>query len=70
MIDYYNMEKIIQGYRAEAVKAAAQDRLAAQATSARLKNRRADGRTAPAKSRALALAGVRDLETAGNQGEG
>jgi hypothetical protein len=73
MTDYYSLEKIAQSYRIEAEKTAAQDRLAAQATAAARKNRRA-GRAAghgiAARLRALAFASVRRLDTAAERNDG
>jgi len=66
MIDYYSLAKIADGHREEAVKVAAQDRLASLAEAGRRKTRE----SAAARLRALAFAGARRLETATKQGEG
>lgn len=68
MIDYYSLEKIVDEHRAEAVKSAAQDRLASQAAAARPRKRPAAHRIVAARLRALALATARRLETAAEQG--
>ncbi len=86
MIDYYSLEKIAEGYMAETQKAAAQDRMAAQAAAARRKSRQAApsrhlwpapqaqgrtvGRTLVARLRALAFAAARRLEPAAEQRDG
>ena len=77
MIDYYSLGKIAEGHRAEAVKAADQDRLASQAPPRRKgrqaapsRTGRAAGRGVAARLRALAFAGARRLETAAGQSDG
>jgi hypothetical protein len=64
MIDRYSLEKIIDGHGADAVKAAAQERLASQAAAARRVKRPAAVRSAAARLYARALASARRLEAA------
>lgn len=66
MIEYYNRERMASQRLEEAVKAAAQDRLASRA-AARPTNRQAFARAVVARLCALALANVRRLEAAALQ---
>jgi hypothetical protein len=66
MIDYFNRERMASQRLEEAVRAAAQDRLASQA-AARPINRRTFARVVAARLCALALANVRRLEAAALQ---
>ena len=67
MIDRYSLEKIIDGHGADAVKAAAQERLASQAAAAPRVKRPAVLRSAAARLCARALASARRLEAAAEQ---
>ena len=60
MIDYYTLQKIADGHRADAVKAAAEDRLASQAAACRLRRRRMW--SLPARLRALGFLGARPFK--------
>lgn len=68
MIDRYSVEKIIDAHRAEAIKAATEDRLASQMAAGRPKNRRV--RSLVARLRATAFSGDRPLKAVARQREG
>ena len=69
MIDRYSVEKIINGHRADAVKAAERERLASQLAASAPKSQAAGPRPV-AKLRALVLANLRPPDRAAERVEG